>query len=251
MIQLKDKYQMDMIRKSCKLLSQMFEEVGPEIKEGISTYDVDRLCESFMKKHHVKGPCKGYMGYPNVSCTSVNDVVIHGIPSKKRILKEGDILSLDVCIDYEGYISDSTHSYEIGKVSKGAHTLNVVTREALYNAIDSIRKPNSRIQNIAEAITKTVRPYNYGIIKDYCGHGVGLKMHEDPIIYNYVSHFVPNPRIREGMVIAIEPMISMGSWKVYLADDDWTVLTQDGSLACHWEHTVAMTENGIEILTES
>ena len=110
MIQLKDDYQIEMIRKSCKLLAQMFEEVGPQIVDGISTWDIDRLCETFMKKHHASGPCKGYCGYPNVSCTSVNDVVIHGIPNKHQILKDGDIISLDVCIDLDGYISESTHT---------------------------------------------------------------------------------------------------------------------------------------------
>lgn len=250
MIQLKDKYQIDMIRKSSKILAEMFEEVGSEIKEGISTYEIDRLCESFMKKHHVKGPCKGYMGYPNVSCTSVNDTVIHGIPNKHQILKSGDLLSLDVCIDYEGFISDSTHSYEIGRVDEKVHRFNSVVKKALYEAIDAVSRPSARIQAVAEAVTRVVRPYGYGIIRDYSGHGVGLELHEDPNIYNYVSHFTPNPRIREGMVFAIEPMITMGSNKIYLNDDNWGVITQDGSYGCHWEHTVAITENGLEILTE-
>ena len=132
MIQLKDEYQISKIRSSCHLLSDMFDEVGPQVVEGISTYDIDRLCESFMKKHHAKGPCKGYFGYPNVTCTSVNSTVIHGIPSKKEILQEGDIISIDVCIDLDGYISDSTHTYEIGKVSEKVHQLNVETRKSLY-----------------------------------------------------------------------------------------------------------------------
>jgi len=137
MIQLKDDYQIEMIRKSCKLLAQMFEEVGPQIVDGISTWDIDRLCETFMKKHHASGPCKGYCGYPNVSCTSVNDVVIHGIPNKHQILKDGDIISLDVCIDLDGYISDSTHTYEIGKVSDDVHKLNKETERMLYLGIEA------------------------------------------------------------------------------------------------------------------
>ena len=132
MIQLKDEYQISKIRSSCHLLYDMFNEVGEKIDEGISTWEIDKLCEDFMKRHHAKGPCKGYFGYPNVTCTSVNDTVIHGIPSKRQILKSGDIISVDVCIDLDGYISDSTHTYEIGKVSDEVHQLNVVTEKSLY-----------------------------------------------------------------------------------------------------------------------
>ena len=249
MIQLKNEYQIDKIRKSCKLLAEMFEEVGPQITEGISTWDIDQLCESFMKKHHATGPCKGYYGYPNVTCTSVNDVVIHGIPNKHKILKSGDIISLDVCIDLDGYISDSTHTYEIGKVSDDVHRLNKETEKMLYLGIEAASVPNARIQDIASAVSKHARLFNYGVVRDYCGHGVGLEMHEDPMVPNYVSLSNPNPRIRKGMVFAIEPMINMGTYKIKTAKDGWTVLTLDGKPACHWEHTVAITDSGLEILT--
>ena len=249
MIQIKNEYQIDKIRKSCKLLAQMFEEVGPQITEGISTWDVDQLCESFMKKHHATGPCKGYYGYPNVTCTSVNDVVIHGIPNKHQILKDGDVISVDVCIDLDGYISDSTHTYEIGKVTPEVHRLNVETEKMLYLGIEAASKPNARIQDIATAVSKHARQFNYGVVRDYCGHGVGLEMHEDPMIPNYVSLANQNPRIRKGMVIAIEPMINMGTYKIKTDRDGWTVRTLDGQPACHWEHTVAITDSGLEILT--
>lgn len=250
MIQLKDDYQISKIRSSCHLLSDMFDEVGPQIVEGISTYDIDRLCESFMKKHHAKGPCKGYFGFPNVTCTSVNDTVIHGIPSKKEILKKGDIISLDVCIDLDGYISDSTHSYEIGTVSEKVHQLNIETRKSLYLGIEAASKQNARIQDIAQAVSSHCRKFKYGVVKDYCGHGVGLEIHEEPEVPNYVSLANPNPRIRKGMVFAIEPMINMGTWRVEVLKDNWTVKTLDRLPACHWEHTVAITEDGLEILTE-
>lgn len=249
MIQLKNDFQIEQIRKSCKLLAQMFEEVGPQITEGISTWDVDQLCESFMKKHHAKGPCKGYYGYPNVTCTSVNDVVIHGIPNKKQILKDGDILSLDVCIDLDGYISDSTHTYEIGSVSPDVHKLNVETEKMLYLAIEAAGQPNARIQDIGAAVSKHARKFNYGVVRDYCGHGVGLSIHEDPQVPNYVSLANPNPRIRKGMVFAIEPMINMGTFKIWTDKDGWGVHTLDGKPAAHWEHTVAITDSGLEILT--
>ena len=250
MIQLKDEYQISKIRSSCHLLYDMFNEVGEKIDEGISTWAIDKLCEDFMRRHHAKGPCKGYFGYPNVTCTSVNDTVIHGIPSKREILKSGDIISIDVCIDLDGYISDSTHTYEIGKVSDEVHQLNVVTEKSLYLGIEAASKPNARIQDIAQAVSSYCRNYKYGVVRDYCGHGVGLDIHEEPEVPNYVSLANPNPRIRKGMVFAIEPMINMGTWKVEVLSDGWTVKTLDHKPACHWEHTVAITENGLEILTQ-
>ncbi len=249
MIQLKSDYQIDKIRSSCKLLAEMFETVGPQIVEGISTWDVDKLCEDFMKKHHVKGPCKGYFGYPNVTCTSVNDVIIHGIPRKDQILKDGDLLSLDVCIDKDGYISDSTHSYEIGKVSDNVHLLNKETEHSLYAAIEAAGKSGARIQDIGAAVTQICRKYGFGILREYCGHGVGLELHEEPEVPNFVSLANPNPRIRKGMVFAIEPMITEGSPKIWTDKDGWGVHTIDGKYGCHWEHTVAITDSGIEILT--
>lgn len=251
MIQLKDNYQMDKIRSSCKLLAEMFETVGEKIGEGISTWDVDRMCEDFMHKHHSRGPCKGYMGFPAVSCTSVNDTIIHGIPSKREILKTGDLLSLDVCISLDGYISDSTHSYEIGKVSDDVHAFNVNTRKSLYLGIDAASKSGARVFDISLAISSYARKFHYGILKDYCGHGVGLELHEDPSVPNYVDLSMPNPRLKKGMVFAIEPMLMMGGKsKYYIKDDEWAVMTIDGSYGCHWEHTVAITDNGLEILTE-
>ncbi len=251
MIQYKDDYQIDMIRSSCKLLSEMFCSIEEKIREGMSTWDVDRMCEDFMHHHHVKGPCKGYFGYPNVSCTSLNDTIIHGIPNKREILKNGDLLSVDVCIDREGYISDSTHTYEIGKVSDEVHKFNVETRKALYLGIEAASKPNARILDIGSAVSNHARRFHYGILKDYCGHGVGLELHEDPEIPNYSAIHLANPRIRKGMVFAIEPMLMMTpSSKYRVLNDEWTVKTVDGSFGCHWEHTVAITDNGLEILTE-
>lgn len=251
MIQYKDDYQIDKIRTSCKLLAEMFETVGEKIAEGISTWDVDRMCEDFMRKHHSRGPCKGYMGFPAVSCTSVNDTIIHGIPSKRQILESGDLLSLDVCISLDGYISDSTHSYEIGKVRDDVHAFNVNTRKSLYLGIDAASKSGARIMDISLAVSNYARKFHYGILKDYCGHGVGFELHEDPTVPNYVDLSMPNPRLKKGMVFAIEPMLMMGGKsRYYIDDDEWAVKTIDGSYGCHWEHTVAITENGLEVLTE-
>lgn len=249
MIELKSDHDIEMIRKSGRLLAKLFDEVGPQIAEGISTYDINRLCHEFMKRHHAKGPCLGYMGYPAVSCVSVNDMVIHGIPDRKTILKDGDIVSLDITLALDGYVSDSTHTYEIGSVSKEVHQLNVVTEKCLYLGIEAAGKPNARIQDIAQAVSGYARKFGYGVVRDYTGHGVGYSIHEEPNVPNYVSLMNPNPRIKKGMVLAIEPMINMGTWKIKELDDGWGVKTLDGKPACHWEHTVAITDNGAEIMT--
>ncbi len=251
MIQYKNEYEIDKIRSSGKLLAEMFEFVGENIQEGVSTWDVDKMCEDFMRKHHAKGPCKGFEGYKYVSCTSVNDSIIHEIPNKRKILSDGDLLKVDVCLMLDGFISDSTHAYEIGKVESAVHSFNVETRRALYLGIEAASKKGARIQDIGAAVMNHARKFNYGILRDYCGHGVGFELHEDPEVPNYIDRKLANPRIREGMVFAIEPMLMMGSSsKFYVTDDNWTVKTKDGSYGCHWEHTVAITDKGLEILTE-
>ena len=231
------------------MLAEMFDEIGPEIQAGMSTLDVDKLFHSWMKKHHAGAPCLGYMGYPRATCVSVNDMAIHGIPNAKEILKEGDLVSVDICLEKNGYISDSTRTYEIGTVTPEVHQLNVVTNECLYLGIEAAGKRGARIQDIAKAVQTHAQKYGYGVIRDYCGHGVGLEMHEDPEIPNYVSQANPNPRLREGMVIAIEPMINMGNYRIKTLSDGWGVKTIDGKPACHWEHTVAILKDGVEILT--
>ena len=250
MIQLKTPQDIEGIRRSGRLLARLFEEVGPQIAAGMSTYDVDRLCDDFIRRHHAVASCKGYMGYPSATCISVNDVVIHGIPNRHIVLSDGDIVSVDITLDLDGYVSDSTHTYEIGKVSPELHQLNEVTEKCLYLGIEAASKPHARIQDIGAAVSSYARRFGYGVVRDYCGHGVGFSIHEEPNVPNYVSLSSPNPRIREGMVLAIEPMINMGTYRIKTDPDGWGVRTQDGKPACHWEHTVAVTENGIEILTE-
>ncbi len=249
MIQLKNKDEIEGIRRSGALLADLFRNLDEKIAEGMSTYDVDRICADFIRAHHAKASCLGYMGYPSSTCVSVNDTVIHGIPSKKDILKDGDLVSVDITLELDGYISDSTHTYEIGKVKDDVHQLNAVTKKALYNAIDAAGKKGARLHDIAAAVEETCKPYGYGIVRDYCGHGVGFSIHEDPPVFNFVSSRNPNVKLREGLVIAIEPMINMGTWRIRNLSDGWTVKTEDGSVACHWEHTIAITERGAEIMT--
>ena len=177
-------------------------------------------------------------------------MVIHGIPSKREILRNGDIVSVDICLEKNGYVSDSTHTYEIGKVSPEVHQLNTVTEKCLYLGIEAASVPHARIHDISKAVFTHASKYGYGVVRDYTGHGVGFSIHEDPEVPNFVSLSMPNARLRPGLVIAIEPMINMGTYKVKTLPDGWGVKTIDGKPACHWEHTIAVTEDGIEIMTK-
>ncbi|MGP1587651.1 MAG: type I methionyl aminopeptidase [Treponemataceae bacterium] len=245
MIRLKNEKQIDGIRKSCKLLALMFEQIIPKIHAGMSTKEIDDLAVKFIKTHGGV-PAWYSCDFPGALCISVNNEVIHGIPSKNKKIKEGDIVSLDGGIDLDGYISDSCRTIAIGKVSKEAEDLMDITKKALLAGISACKVGN-RISDISNAVSQTVGR-KYGIVTDYCGHGVGLAVHEDPSIPNLFLGG-PNPRIQEGMVVAIEPMINIGTGDVKVLDDEWTVVTADGKLSAHQEHTVAVFKDHTEILT--
>ena len=248
MITLKTEEQIDGIRKSCRLLHSLLEELNSFIKEGISTKAIDVFAEEFIRHHGGKPAFLHYEGFPATACVSVNDEVIHGIPSSHRIIQSGDLVKVDLGINLNGYFSDSAYSYEVGNVSEKVKRLNKITRESLYLGIDAINKKGARISDISRAIFIHNSKEGYGVVRDYCGHGVGLEVHEEPLIPNYVSSY-QNLRLKEGMVIAIEPMITLGTWEVHTLDNGWTVVTDDGSIASHHEHTVAITADGPEILT--
>lgn len=247
MIRLKNEDEINGIRKSCHLLADMFKAVIPQVKAGMSTKELDDLCKKFIIAHGGK-PAWYRENFPGAACISINDVVIHGIPSKKRIIKDGDIVSIDVGIDLDGYISDSTHSVLVGNVDSKIRKLDEVTLECLKAGIEACRVGN-RIKDISKAVYDIASRHGYGVVYDYCGHGVGLDVHEDPNIPNVVDWGGANPRIQSGMVLAIEPMINLGTADVVLADDDWTVLTADGLPSAHEEHTVAVFADHTEILT--
>ena len=251
MILLKTDEQINGIRKSCRLLAQLLDSLEGKITAGMSTMDIDKICHDFIIKNGGRPAFLHYEGFPATACVSVNEEVIHGIPKKNRILKEGDIVTADLGINLNGYFSDSARTYMIGNVKPEVKKLVNVTRECLYRGIDALNKPRCRIQDIGAAVYEHAHRNGFGVVRDYCGHGVGLKVHEDPEIPNYVNHFSPNPRIREGMVIAIEPMINLGGDGIIVLPDGWTVVTADGKPAAHWEHTVAITANGPEILTQA
>jgi methionyl aminopeptidase len=250
MIRLKNEKQIAGIRESCRVLSAMFSEMTPLVKPGVETIEIDRWVWNWIKKAGGKPAFFGYgpreCPFPGAICISVNNEVIHGIPSKRKIA-EGDLVSLDCGIDLGGFISDKSVTVEVGKVTVEAHTLNQVTRECLYRGIRAARC-GERLLQIARAIQGHALSYGYGVVRQFCGHGVGLAVHEDPQVPNCPHG--PNPKMTGGMVLAIEPMINMGTGDVEVLDDDWTVVTADGRLSSHWEHTIAIFPDHTEILTE-
>lgn len=247
MIHLKNSDEIDGIRKSCHLLADMFNYLIPKVKAGMSTKEVDDLCKRFITSNGGK-PAWYREGFPGAACISINEEVIHGVPSKKRIIKNGDLVSLDVGIDLNGFISDSTHSVLVGDVKPEIRKLDEVTLECLAAGIEACRVGN-RISDIANAVYEIADRHGYGVVYDYCGHGVGLDVHEDPSIPNCPFRGA-NPRIKPGMVLAIEPMINLGVPDVVTLDDDWTVVTEDGLCSAHEEHTVAVFADHTEILTD-
>ncbi len=248
MIRLKNEKQIDGIRRSCKLLAELFEYLGENIKPGISTWDVDKIAEEFILKNKGIPAFKGYGGFPGSVCTSVNDTVIHGIPDKKEILREGDVFGCDIGINLDGFYSDRAFTYPIGEISEETALLLERTQTALMKGIDAARF-GSRIKDIGKAVTSYIEPFGYGIVHSFCGHGVGLDVHEEPQVPNNYPSRGMNHRLKHGMVLAIEPMINLGTAEVEVLEDDWTVKPLDHSISAHFEHTIVVLKEGTEILT--
>jgi methionyl aminopeptidase len=252
MIRLKNEKQIDGIRKSCKMLSAMYRELIPLVKPGVQTVEIDRWVQNWIKQAGGKPVFLGYrqpknhIPYPAAICISVNDEVIHGIPSKRRI-REGDLVGLDCGIELDGYISDQAVSVEAGRVSREVHDLNMTARDCLYRGIAAM-KAGDRLLQIARAVEGYANGRGYSVVRDYCGHGVGFSLHEDPQVPNYPHG--ANPRMNNGMVLAVEPMINTGTGDVEVLDDGWTVVTADGMFSAHWEHTAAIFNGKTEILTD-
>jgi methionyl aminopeptidase len=245
-IRLKNKEQLQGIRESCAMLSELIAILVPMVRPGVSTMELDEEARSFIQKGGGRPWFLDYDGYPASLCVSVNEEVIHGIPGKRR-LKEGDIVGLDCGIDMKGSFSDCAVTVPVGSVSEEAERLMRVTRECLDRAIAAV-KPGARVHDVSRAVFAHATASGYGVVRQYCGHGVGFAEHEDPQVPNYVGSG-PNPRLVPGMVLAIEPMINLGTGDVRVLDDDWTVVTLDGKLSAHYEHTVAVVPDGVEVLT--
>ncbi len=248
MIILKKPEEIEKIRAACQIVARILERVSREIRPGVSTFQLNELSERLAAKEGARPAFKGYRGYPFSLCTSVNSEVVHGLPSKKRILKEGDLISLDFGVVKDGYYGDAAVTIPVGEVSEEAKKLIEVTREALYRGI-SKADPDHRLFDISSAIQSYVEKRGYSVVREFVGHGIGRNLHESPQIPNFGKKG-QGVRLKPGMVLAIEPMINQGGAEIRILADNWTAVTKDGKLSAHFEHTVAITENGPDILTE-
>lgn len=248
MILLKTKEEIEKIRISANLLSRAIAEVGKHVRPGVTTSFLDKLGEQFIRDNGGIPLCKNYEGFPAAFCMSVNDVVVHGIPSETLFLNEGDNLSVDCVVDLNGFVSDSCYTFAVGEIDEDLQRLHRVTKEALYLGINQCKVGN-RVGDIGHAVQQHCEKNGYNVVRELCGHGVGFKMHESPNVPNFGVKGT-GALLKEGMVIAVEPMVCMGSKNVKFSQlDGWTCRTKDGKRAAHFEHTVAITNDGPLILT--
>ena len=247
MVVIKTARELSKMKDACRISAEALRVAGEAIKPGVTTYEIDTLVRKYIEKQGATPSFLGYGGFPASACISVNNVVIHGIPSKKHVLKEGDIVSVDVGAYYEGFHGDNAYTFPCGKISANAQALLDATKESLYEGIKKALAGN-RIGDIGSAIQQYVEARSYSVVRDFVGHGVGAKLHEDPSVPNYGT---PGRGVRliPGMTIAIEPMINEGTFEVRVLDDEWTTVTKDGKLSAHFEHTVAITPDGPKIMT--
>jgi len=247
MIILKTEEEIEKIRTASRYAMEILLHLGSIVKRGIRTIDIEAECEDRIRRvGKIKPAFKGYNGFPYCLCVSVNEEVVHGMPGS-RILKDGDIVSLDFGILYEGFYGDAAVTYKMGDIGKKAEKLLAVTEEALYEGIGEAREGN-RLHDISHAVQRCVEKEGFSVVREFVGHGIGRNLHEEPQIPNYGEKGT-GIRLKRGMVFAIEPMVNMGKSEVVIKDNGWTAVTKDGSLSAHFEHTIAITENGAEILS--
>lgn len=247
MIIVKNKSAIAKMAQAGSMLSSMFVELGKYIQPGISTGDIDHWIRLWLKKHNLVSKTDGYMGYKHVSCISVNDEVVHGVPCFKKILKEHDLIKVDVCAAFNGYCADMARIFYLGEPQEDIKQFIHVSYQALQKGIEKAQVGNY-LSDISFAIQQEVERHGYGVVRDFAGHGIGKQMHEDPEILNY-GRPGKGPKLSVGMTFAIEPMITMGHYDVYVASDGWTAKTSDGSLASHVEDTIVITHDGPRVLT--
>jgi len=247
MINIKTAEEIEIMAESGKILATVLKEVEKMIKPGITTIELDRASEALILKHGAKPAFKGYDGFPYSLCASINEDIVHGFPSE-RILKEGDIVGLDLGVLYKGYNSDMAITVAVGNVSFEAKRLIMVTKKALKRGIKKVR-PGNTIGDIGNTIQRYIEDQGLGVVRDLCGHGIGKKVHEDPKIPNFGERH-KGEVLKEGMVICLEPMVTMGDWHLKGSKDGYGYATKDGSLSAHFEHTIAVTKNGARVLTE-
>ena len=247
MIIVKSPREIELMKEAGRLVAKVFETVEPHIKPGVSTYELNKIAEDVIYAGGGSCPCKGYYDYPAGTCVSVNDTLIHGIPSKKIILREGDIVSLDVVACLHGYCADATRTYGVGILKDSVKKLMEVTKDAFYEGIKQA-KPNNHVGDISSAIQEFVEAHGYSVAREFTGHGIGKSMHEDPSVPNY-GIAGTGALLKPGMALAIEPMILEGRKETRVLGDGWTVKSRDGKLTCHYENTIIITESGNEIIT--
>ncbi len=246
MISLKSKREIQIMQEAALILKQIFVGLKPEIKPGITTEELDRIAEETIRKAGGEPAFKGYRGFPKTACISVNEEVVHGIPGS-RVLKEGDIVSVDAGVKWKGYYADAARTWQVGRVPESTRHLIDTARDALKAGLAAYR-PGCRIGDLSASIQQLIESRGYQVVRDYVGHGIGRSIHEDPAVPNY-GHAGHGPKIEAGLVIAIEPMVTEGDYAVETLPDGWTVITQDRKLSSHYEDTIAFTENGILNLT--
>lgn len=246
MITIKSEREIELLRIAGNIVYETHQYLKQYIKPGITTLELDMLAEEFIRSKDAIPSFKGYDGFPGSICASVNEQVVHGIPGKYK-LKDGDIISIDIGACYKGYHGDSAWTYEVGNVSEDKKSLLLLTEQALFEGLNQV-KPGNRIGDISFAIEDYANKHNLGVVKELVGHGVGTSIHEDPDVPNFGTRGT-GPRLKKGMVLAIEPMLNLGSPNIVMLDDNWTIETEDYSPSAHFEHTVVVTDDGYEILT--
>jgi len=248
MIKIKSKREIEIMREAGRILALTRNMLKENIKEGITTKQLDILAEKFIISNNAYPSFKGYNGFPGSICTSLNEVVVHGIPSSKDKLKNGDIITIDIGVYYKGYHADSAYTYAVGNISEEEKQLLEITQNSLYKGLEAAKAGNY-VSDISRAIENYIKPFKYGIVEEFTGHGIGKDLHEEPMVPNYVS-LKHDVMLKEGMTICVEPMINLGTKHVGILDDNWTTVTVDKSKSAHFEHMIVITKTGYEILTK-
>jgi len=246
-VEIKNAAEIALMREAGRIVCEILDELEKAVAPGVTTWDLDALAEKLIYAKGAKPAFKGYLGFPSCLCASINEEVVHGIPSKKRKLIAGDLMKLDFGVVYRGFFGDSARTVPVGKVSKEARALMDATRESLQKAI-AAAAPGNRIGDISHAVQSYVEARGYSVVRSFTGHGIGRKLHEKPEVPNY-GEPGSGMKLRPGMTIAIEPMVNLGTSEVALLEDDWTAVTLDHKLSAHFEHTVLITDHGPEVLT--
>jgi len=248
-VEIKSPEEIALMRKAGRIVSEILDALEAAVAPGVTTWELDALAERLIAEKGARPAFKGYLGFPCVLCASINEEVVHGIPSRRRKLAEGDLMKLDFGVSYKGWFGDSARTVPVGRVSPEARALVEATRESLQKAIQVMR-PGNRIGDIGHAVQRHVEARGYSVVRDFTGHGIGRKLHEHPHVPN---HGQPGGgmKLRAGMVLAVEPMVNQGVHEVELLEDDWTAVTADGKLSAHFEHTILITDSGAEVLTRS